>query len=130
MGTALKQLRFYEVEIRELEPRIIEIDYGTQIITAELLEAVVEKVHKEWPDYKVAILVQAASAVDLGRVAKVVEAEKLGRTTAAVAILGHSKLAQMLGNLFMRYERSPYPNRLFTDREAAIAWLRARLKEE
>ena len=129
MGTALKQLRFYEGEIRELEPRIIEIDYGTQIITAELLEAVVGKVHKEWPDYKVAVLVRAAAAVDLGRGAKVVEEEKLARTTAAVAILGQSKLAQMLGNLFMRYERSPYPNRLFTDREAAIAWLRARLKE-
>jgi len=128
MDTDLKIFELYEVVISELEPCLIEIDYKTKIITAELLESVIEKVHREWPDDRVAILVKGAAAVDLGRVAKTVEMPELGQTTAAVAILTQSKLARMLGNLFMQLERSPYPNRLFDDEAAAIAWLRNQLK--
>jgi len=41
-----------------------------------------------------------------------------------MAMLVKSPLQRMLGNVFFRMNKPPYPTRLFTDRVEAIAWLR------
>ena len=44
--------------------------------------------------------------------------------TIAQAILIDSGISRVVGNFFIGLNRTPFPTQLFTDREAAIAWLR------
>lgn len=45
--------------------------------------------------------------------------------TKKLAILVRSPVARMIGNLFMRAKRPPYPTHLFTAEDDAVAWLLA-----
>lgn len=45
------------------------------------------------------------------------------RQTKCLAILVGSGIPKIMGNIFMRFSKPPYPTRLFTNKEKAIEWL-------
>lgn len=49
---------------------------------------------------------------------------------SALAMLTKSALQRVLGNLFLSMNSPPYPSRLFTDEDEAIAWLQGFLPPE
>lgn len=117
----------YGIEMYEVEPNIVLVDYGTAIVTPERVQDVLAKAEEVWGERRVAVLVRAASVLDLARVAAVVEDKALAHFTVASAIVSASKVARLVGNLFMKIQRSPYPQRQFTDEQEALGWLRAHL---
>ena len=91
------------------------------------VQDVLEKAEEIWGKRRVAVLVRAASVLDMARVAAVVEDEALAHFTVASAIVSASKVARLVANLFMKIQRSPYPQRQFTDEQEALGWLRGHL---
>lgn len=120
----------YGIEMNEMEPNVVLVDYGTAIVTAERVQDVLDKAEEVWGERRVAVLVRAASLVDLAGVASVVEDKALARFTVASAIVSTSKVAGLLANLFMRLQSSPYPQRHFTDEQKALDWLRMHLASD
>lgn len=50
--------------------------------------------------------------------------EATRQTTLKLGLLVRTPVSRMLGNAFMAAKRPPFPTKLFTDEESAIAWLR------
>lgn len=50
--------------------------------------------------------------------------EESARYKSAMAMLVAAPLQRMLGNIFLRISRPPYPTRIFTDEAKAKAWLK------
>ena len=120
----MKQVRVQGVLISEIEPDLLVIDYGTNLLTPDLFESVVAKLVCEWGDRPVASLVKAQAATDLARVSRVQERGELDNITLAVAILMPNAVMRVLGNLYIKMVSTGYPIRLFDGEEAAVAWLR------
>jgi hypothetical protein len=55
--------------------------------------------------------------------------EESSRYKLGMAMLVTSPVQRMLGNLFMKLNKPPYPTRLFKEEEEAMDWLRS-LEEE
>jgi len=55
--------------------------------------------------------------------------EESARYKTAMAMLVDSPLQRMLGNIFFRMNRPPYPSQMFGDEDAALAWLASFEKE-
>jgi len=51
--------------------------------------------------------------------------EEVARMTSKHAVLVDSPVSRMIGNVFMGMWKPSYPTRLFTDEDAAVAWLLA-----
>jgi len=49
--------------------------------------------------------------------------DESARYKSGMAMLIRSPLQRMLGNIFFKLNRPPYPSRLFSDEEDAMAWL-------
>lgn len=111
----------------EREPQLVEVDYGTSLVTPERVQDVVDKAIEVWGDKRIAVLTKASAGTDLIKLAAVVEDEALGDFTIASAIYTPSKVARVVGNLFMQLQRSPYPQLQFSDEEKALAWLRSHI---
>lgn len=45
------------------------------------------------------------------------------RLASKVAVLVNSSLSQILGNLFIRFSKPPYPTKIFSQEEKAAKWL-------
>lgn len=119
-----------DVTLIEEEPGIVTIDYGTAIATAELVQDVVDRSREDWGDRRVAVLVKANSATDLAKIGKILSAYDLSAFTIASAILTPGKLTQLIGNLFMQFQNSPFPQRQFVDLEEAREWLRQQISAD
>jgi hypothetical protein len=119
-----------DVTLIEEEPGIVTIDYGTAIATAELVQDVVDRSREDWGDRRVAVLVKANSATDLAKIGKILSAYDLSAFTIASAILTPGKLTQLIGNLFMQFQNSPFPQRQFVDLEEARDWLRQQISAD
>ena len=113
-----------DVTLNEEEPGIVTIDYGTAIATVELVQDVVERSRDDWGDGRIAVLVKANSATDLAKIGSVLSAHDLADFTIASAIITPGKLTQLIGNLFMQFQKSPFPQHQFVDVEEAKSWLR------
>lgn len=50
--------------------------------------------------------------------------EEVSQLNTAVAILGPSGLAKIIGNLFLKFSRPQYPTKIFSDYEKAVNWLK------
>ena len=50
--------------------------------------------------------------------------EESCRSKLGMAMLVQSPVQRMLGNLFVKINKPPYPTRLFSDEEEALIWLR------
>ncbi|MEQ9519156.1 MAG: STAS/SEC14 domain-containing protein [Parvibaculum sp.] len=115
------------VIVTEVEPQLVVVDYGTALVTPERVRDVLDKAIEIWNGRRVTVLVKAAAAVDLRQIAAMEEESALEDFTIAVAIFLPSKVAQLLGNFFMKFRSSPYPLRQFSDEEKALAWLRSHI---
>ena len=120
----MKQAVVGDVTLVEEETGIVTIDYGTAIATAELVQDVVERSQEEWGEERIAVLVKAKSATDLAKIGAVLSKHDLASFTIASAILTPGKLTHLIGNLFMQFQNSPFPQRQFVEVEEARAWLR------
>jgi len=123
----MKRAEVGDVTLVEDEHGIVTIDYGTAIATAELVQDVIDRSRDLWGEERIAVLVLAESATDLAKIGAVLSLEDLADFTIATAIVTPGKLGQLLGNLFMKLEKSPYPQRLFTDVVVARDWLRQQI---
>lgn len=119
-----------DVILTEEEPGIVCVDYGTAIVTAELVADVLDRARELWGEDRVTVLVKAASATDLAKIGEVVSEDDLEAFTIACAIMTPGKLARLIGNLFMQFQRSPYPQKLFSDPAEARAWLRMKVAQD
>lgn len=50
--------------------------------------------------------------------------EEGARYTAALGMVVESALTRIVANLYFRIDRPPYPSRMFTNEEQALAWLK------
>ena len=103
---------------------IATVNFDTIVITAEHIvygAGVLRKLH---PGQKFPIMV-------VGQVAQGVEDKlsKIGRTpwvadvTSALAVVAQARVGLILGNIFMKLQRNPYPTKIFTNEVDAKAWL-------
>ena len=51
--------------------------------------------------------------------------EESSRYKLGMAMLVASPMQRMLGNVFFKINRPPYPTRLFSEQEKALSWLRS-----
>ena len=51
--------------------------------------------------------------------------EESARYKTGMAMLVGSPMQRMLGNIFLKLNRPPYPTRLFNQKQAAIQWLKS-----
>ena len=73
---------------------------------------------------KIPVLVDARDARAMSLAARRAAAgPDIARNTSHLAVLVGGPVSAVIGNFFMRVARPPYPARLFTDLEAAEAWL-------
>jgi len=73
---------------------------------------------------KIPVLVDARSIRAMSLTARRAAAgAEIARVTSRCVILVGGPVSALIGNFFMKVARPPYPTRLFTDVEAAEAWL-------
>lgn len=51
--------------------------------------------------------------------------EEAVKTLKAAALIALSPVAKMIGNIFIKLTKPPYPTKLFTDKEKALTWLKS-----
>ncbi|GAK44282.1 phosphoribosylamine--glycine ligase [Tepidicaulis marinus] len=124
----MKQFRFYEVEINEIEPRIISLDYGNYLVTADIVRSLLLKIKKDWPGQKVALLSAAEAISNLDKVAYVLEELKASEFICAGGILVRNRLQADIAQAFVKIQvAGAYAQKIFVDKEEALVWLRERL---
>lgn len=73
---------------------------------------------------KLPVLVDARNVRSMSLTARRAAAgPDIARITSRMVVLVGGPVSAVIGNFFMRVARPPYPTRLFTDLEAAEAWL-------
>ncbi len=125
---AMKQFKFYEVDIEEIEPRIIALDYGNYLVTADIVRSLLIKIKKDWPEQKVALLSTAEAISNLDKVAHVLEDLKASEFICAGAILVRNRLQADIAQAFVKIPTAgEYPQKIFVDKDEALCWLREKL---
>ncbi len=119
-----------DVTLVEDEPGIVTVDYGTALASARLVQDVVERSLEVWGKRRVGMVVHVASGTDLAKLGELVAQEEVADFLIAAAIVTPGKLAQLMGNLYMRVQTSRYPQRQFTDAEKALAWVKHQVAQE
>ena len=106
------------------ENGIILIDFGSLMVTLELLRDVLQqhRILAPMKKSKVLMVGQAATIVDTDLI-KFGAREDVADLTSALAIVPLNKVGRVLANLFMPLQRNPYPTRAFDTVEDARDWL-------
>jgi hypothetical protein len=103
---------------------IINVDYGSDIVTtAHVVWAVNE--HRKIDQTKkmpVMIFVEMATNVE-GDMSEIGQTDWVNGVTAALAIVTTTKIANVIGNIFIKFQKNPYPTKLFHDQNTARRWL-------
>lgn len=104
---------------------IIKIDFGTILITPNHIIHSVEIHRKLAPNKKSPVLMIGEAALNLsGEISKVGAREETVNITSALALVTKSKIAKVLGNIFINLHQNPYPTKLFENENDARAWLK------
>lgn len=103
---------------------IVNVLFGTLLITAAHVVHGVAIQRKLAPGKKLPVMIVGEAALDVqGGISKVGGSEWVAGATSALAIVTQSKIARVLGNVFIGLQRNSYPTRLFEYEEEARAWL-------
>lgn len=126
--TGLKTFTIYDVRLTQLEPHIVCTDYGTRIVTADLIKEIHAKIAREWPGEKIALLVKGPGLMDIPAVAMALDKSDIVHLIVASALIPTSNLEEALAATLLDSRSSPYPTRLFSSEEEALPWLRRQLR--
>jgi len=126
--TGLKTFTVYDVRLTELEPQLVCTDYGTRIVTADLIKEIHAKIAREWPGKNVALLVKGPGLMDIPAVAMALDQSDIVHFIVASALVPTSNLEEALAATLLDSRSSPYPTRLFSTEEEAVPWLRSHLR--
>ncbi|MBT3371169.1 MAG: hypothetical protein HOA08_18585 [Rhodospirillaceae bacterium] len=105
---------------------IVIVDYGTMMITLELLKEALDQ-HRELAPMKkskVLAIGEAGAKIDT-ELAKFGATDEVIALTSAVAIVPRTKVGWAMGKLFLTLQKNPYPTRIFNSVDAARGWLLA-----
>ena len=105
---------------------IVMVDYGTMMITLELLKEALDQ-HRELAPMKkskVLAIGEAGAKIDT-ELAKFGATDEVIALTSAVAIVPRTKVGWAMGKLFLTLQKNPYPTRIFNSVDAARGWLLA-----
>lgn len=119
----VSELQVQGVRINVVAPNIMRIDYGTVLVTADLIEDILTRTTSVWGDRPFVIMSVVYSASNLARIARVQESDRLAAVTKAIGVVTRSRVAIALGNAFQGIARTPYPIRLFRSEAEALPWL-------
>lgn len=123
----MTKFTYYDVNIEEIEPGIVLNDYGSLLVTPELLALILQRVQEEWGDRRIAMLTVAPSATEVFRLTDVIKEYNKSGFICASAVLVSSRLEEDLASAVHTEELTTHPRRIFTDRREAITWLRDQL---
>ena len=104
---------------------IVVFDYGTQIIDIEGAKRS-NKLHRALKPVgpePIMIIGESARGVR-SEIVDYASSDEVVEITAASALVAKSKVAEVIGNVYMTFQKNPYPTRLFTDETKARAWLK------
>ncbi len=108
------------------EDGIIMVDYGTMMITLDLLKEALEQHRKLAPLKKSKVLAigEAGAKIDT-ELAKYGATDEVVALTSAVAIVPRTRIGRAMARLFLTLQKNPYPTRSFNSVEEARSWLLA-----
>lgn len=122
--TGLKSFLIYDVRLSEVEPGIVCVDYGTRIVTADLVTEIQKKVAREWRGRKVALLVKGPAITDIPAVAMALDRSPAKEMILASALVSTSNLEETIADTLLDSREAPYPTRRFDTEDEAFRWLR------
>lgn len=103
---------------------IVNVLFGTLMMTAAHVVHSVAVHRKLVPGKKLPVMLVGEAALDVqGEVSKVGSSEWVTDATSALAIVTQSKIARVLGNVFIGLQKNSYPTKLFDNEEDARIWL-------
>jgi len=103
---------------------IVVIDYGTDLITVDRVKEAFRrhlKLGRQGPE-PVLVFGQASAGIKEEMI-KFTASREVVEITSAVALVSESKITAVLGNLFIKFNRNPYPTRMFYNETDARKWL-------
>lgn len=107
------------------DDEIVNIEFGTILITANHIVHGIE-VHRELaPNKKSPVMIMGEAAVDLKNdISAIGSRPETVEITSALALVTKSKIAKVMGNIFINLQSNPYPTKLFDNTDDARAWLK------
>lgn len=104
---------------------IVHAEFGTIPMTAAHIVYSVQMQHElsdlgKWP---VMVTGEVAENVS-GDISKVGQLPWVADATTALAVVTEKKITRILGNVFIKIQKNPYPTKLFDTREEALLWLK------
>ncbi|MDG1708616.1 MAG: hypothetical protein P8H03_07625 [Emcibacteraceae bacterium] len=103
---------------------IINVIFGTIIVTpAHIVHGATIQSHA-FRDQKMPVLIVGEIAHDIkGEIAAIGSTKCVVDVTARLAIVTEEKISKVMGEVFMKSQKNPYPTQLFSSRAEAIDWL-------
>ncbi|NOZ67226.1 MAG: hypothetical protein GXP00_12180 [Alphaproteobacteria bacterium] len=103
---------------------IVNVLFGTIMMTSEHVIYSAGVVRKLRPGQKMPILNICEAALNVEKsLSEVGQLDWVSETVSALAIVTDTKIGRILGNIFMRLQKNPYPTKLFNSEAAARKWL-------
>lgn len=105
---------------------IVNIQFGSILITANHIVHCVESHRKLAPNKKSPVMIMGEAAMNLRNDISTVGARpETIELTSALALVTISKVAKVMGNLFISLQSNPYPTKLFDNVDDARTWLKS-----
>lgn len=110
------------------EDRIVNILFGTLLITTAHIVHGIEDHRKLAPNFKSPVMIIGEATDNLkNEMIKIGARPETIEITSALALVTQSKIAKIMGNIFISLANNPYPTKLFDHEEDARAWLKTYL---
>lgn len=107
------------------EDGIVNVIFGTILITANHVVHGVEIHRKLAPNKKSPVLIVGEAAINLKNdISKVGSRTETAEVTSALALVTKSKISKVMGNFFISLQSNPYPTKLFDNVDNAKTWLK------
>ena len=118
----------YPKELPEMfidDDGVLNVLFGTILITANHIYHCVGKQRKMAPDQKLLVMIvgEAGTKID-SEIKKVSSSKWVADVSLAVALVTEKKVGWVMGTTFMALNNNPYPTKLFNNTEDAKAWLK------
>lgn len=117
----------YDAEIATLyyKEGILYGKYKEGVFNLAQAKALVADLNREFGEYLPLPMLADISAQKMAskEIREYLATEEVTKNYKAGAIVANSILAKIIGNLFLTFNKQPFPTKIFTDEAAAVAWL-------
>ncbi len=100
------------------------VSKSTNRVSIEEAKSQIEEFKKMVGDKKVCFLADATNSSETTKEVRDYAASEFPKLFKALAIISSSPLGKMLGNLFFKLKKQPYPVRMFNNENEAREWLK------